>query len=286
MWIFFRILWGLSFSAMRIGTLGYALQHERHGLAFGVTRSLHEFGPMLSLFLAPLLVRTFEVEIIFFVLAGLSLPSLWFAWKLPKTDDRTQAVKAAGSLKFPSTFNSITLVSAILVEGVLIVVLGILFLEFREHISLVTATTLAAFYLGYRRACLVVFSPAGGWAADKIGLDKVFNISIAFMIIGLFLIVLGWVATGSVIAFTFYSINSAISPGTASKNQGHALSAVAQNATWRDVGTAFGTLAGGFLLTSEHLTTVLLLSNVILVILLLIHVGTAGRAMKFLYLRK
>jgi hypothetical protein len=188
--------------------------------------------------------------------------------------------------KFPSAFNSITLVSAIVVEGILIVVLGILFLKYRDNISLGSATALAAFYLGYRRACLVFLSPAGGWVGDKLGLDKVFNISVALMIIGLLMVVSGWVASGSVIVFTFYSINSAISPGTASRNQGHALAAVAQNATWRDVGTAIGTLAGGFLLTSEYITTVLLLATVSLLLLLLIHLGPSRKAMKFLYLWK
>src|SRR5688572_30557623 len=32
-WIVFRVLWGLAFSAMRISTLGYALQQERKGFA-------------------------------------------------------------------------------------------------------------------------------------------------------------------------------------------------------------------------------------------------------------
>src|SRR5688572_6600908 len=30
-WLIFRVIWGLAFSAMRIGTLGYALQQERKG---------------------------------------------------------------------------------------------------------------------------------------------------------------------------------------------------------------------------------------------------------------
>lgn len=285
LWIVFRIAWGLSFSALRIGTIGYALQHARQGLALGVTRSLHEAGPMLSLFLAPLLIKNFEANVIFFLLAGFSLPALWFAWRLPNVDDRTPAAGPMKFPKFPSTFNLITLVSAIVVEGILIVVLGILFLKYRDHISLVTATALAAFYLGYRRACLVFLSPLGGWLADTFGLDKVFNISVLLMIIGLLVVAAGWVATGAVIVFTFYSINSAISPGTASKNQAHALAAVAQNATWRDVGTAVGTLTGGFLLTSAHLTTVLLFADISLLILLIVHLG-ASKTMKSLYVWK
>src|SRR5688572_11093149 len=37
-WMAFRILWGLSFSAMRISTLGYAIQNEKLGAALGVSR--------------------------------------------------------------------------------------------------------------------------------------------------------------------------------------------------------------------------------------------------------
>jgi len=150
----------------------------------------------------------------------------------------------------------------------------------------VIATTLAAFYLGYRRVCLVVFSPAGGWLADRIGIDRVFNISIALVLVGLFFLVFGWIATGAVIVFTFYSINTAITPGSASRGQTHLLAAVAENATWRDIGAAVGTLLGGFLISSLYLNHVLVFAIFSLLILLLIHLGTAQRALKNLYLWK
>jgi MFS family permease len=55
-WLTFRVLWGLSFSAMRIGTLGYALQTQRPGFALGLSRGLQEVGPMASLFISPILL--------------------------------------------------------------------------------------------------------------------------------------------------------------------------------------------------------------------------------------
>jgi MFS family permease len=280
-WLLFRIFWGISFSAMRIGTLGYALQHSRQGFALGLSRSFQEAGPMLALFLAPVLLMNFEIRSIFFLLAAFSLPALWFAWKLPEEEVKTRLPVAGRFLKFPSSINAITLFSAIVIDGILVVALGILFLHYRENISLINATTLAAFYLGYRRICLVAFSPAGGWIADRVGLDKVFAISMAFVILGLLVLMSGWIATGSVIVFTFYSINAAIVPATVSKNHVHSLAAVAENATWRDIGAATGTLAGGFLIASSHLTTVLLITIFSLLILLLIHSGTAKRLLNF-----
>lgn len=286
MWLAFRICWGLSFSALRISTLGYALQHSKYGFALGLTKGIQEAGPMIALFLAPILLNYFDNTTIFILLATISLPALYFACCLPKGNDRTQSLVRKTFLQFPSTFNSITFVSAFLIDGIIVIVLGILFLHHKGNITILTATTLAALYLGYRRICLVVFSPAGGWMADKIGLVKVFNISLAFMIIGLFTLTLGWIEAGSIIVFTFYSVNAAITPGSLAKDQDHPLAAVAENATWRDIGAAVGTLAGGFLLTSAHLTSILLMTIFSLTLLLLIHLGTARKALNFLYLWK
>ncbi|HYC84067.1 MAG TPA: MFS transporter [Chryseosolibacter sp.] len=277
LWLIFRIMWGLAFSAMRIGTLGYALQQQRKGFALGLSRSLQESGPMLSLFLAPILLTSFDSVTIFYILASLSLPAVYFAWKLPVAQDRTQSIDKRSLLHWPSPLNAITLISAIIVDGIVVVVLGVLFLHYRNEVSLITATTLAAFYLGYRRVCLVVLSPAGGWIADKAGLDTVFNLSMLLVIAGLVIILSGWIGTGAVIVFTFYSINAAVAPGSASTVGPHALAAVAENATWRDIGAAVGTLMGGLLIASSHISTVLVAGVFLLAFLLLLRPGTTRR---------
>ena len=280
MWLIFRVMWGVAFSAMRIGTLGYALNNQRQGFALGISRSLQELGPMLSLFFAPLLLQYLKPDHIFYVLAFLSLPALYFALRLPTSSDKTQSLHGKWFLQWPSTLNSITLVSAIVIDGIVVVVLGVLFLQYKENISLATATTLAAFYLGYRRICLVALSPAGGWIADKVGLNQVFNTSVLFVILGLILIATGWIGTGAVVVFTFYSINSAITPGSASKTNTHSLAAVAENATWRDIGAAAGTLLGGFLISSSYLHNVLQGGIAVMCILLTIHMATVSPGFK------
>jgi MFS transporter, DHA1 family, multidrug resistance protein len=286
LWLLFRVAWGLSFSAMRIGALGYAIQNEHKGTALGVSRSLQETGPALALFVAPLLLSYFNSTDIFLLLAALSTPALYFAWRLPKTHDRIAPAASKLVLRWPSTMNAITLLSAILIDGIVIVVLGILFLHSGEGLTVFTATALAAFYLGYRRICLVVLSPAGGWIADKFGVDKVFNLSICLVILGLIVLLLGWVAVGSVIVFTFYSINAAITPGIVSSGKCDSLAAVAENATWRDVGAAIGTLLGGVLISSSYLTNTLLIAIFGLTFLLFVHLGTQRKAFKFFYLWK
>lgn len=282
-WLVFRVAWGLSFSAMRISTLGYALQQSRQGFALGLTKGIQETGPMIALFMVPVLLNYFNTTTIFLLLAGFSLPALYFAWKLPDREDRTPAMTENVFFKFPTMLNSITFVSAFLIDGIIVVVLGILFLHYKGNITLLTATTLAAIYLGYRRICLVAFSPAGGWLADRVGLGKVFNLSLAAVIIGLVMLTYGWIELGSIIVFTFYSINVAITPGKISHQQIHPLSAVAGNATWRDIGAAVGTLTGGLLLTSDYLTTILIIAIFSLTLLLIIHLGKTRSTFKLLY---
>ena len=280
-WIIFRVMWGLAFSAMRIGTLGYALHNERVGFSLGISRSLQEAGPMIALVIAPILLSYTKTSVIFFILSILSLPALYFAFALPRGDDKTQSLAGARVMRRPTTLNSITFVSAILIDGIVIVVLGMLFLHYREEITPLAATSLAAFYLGYRRICLVLLSPAGGWIADKIGLDLVFNISMVFVALGLIALLSGWIGTGAIVVFTFYSLNSAVTPGSVSSGKSHSLAAVAENATWRDLGAAFGTLLGGFLISSQYLNTVILISIFALVILLFVHLVRHRGSLKY-----
>jgi len=279
-WLIFRIVWGLSFSAMRIGTLGYSLSHSRRGLALGISRSLQETGPMAALLLAPFLLTRFEVRDIFLLLAAFSLPALWFAWHLPKAEDKTPVTERDLYPGLPSTLDALTLLSAIVIDGIIVVVLGILFLQYQDDVSLTAATALAALYLGYRRVCLVVFSVAGGWVADRLGLHKVFNISLALVILGLIVLIAGYIAIGAVVVFTFYSINAAITPGAVLMQRENSLGRVAQNATWRDIGAAIGTLTGGLLIGSSHITMVLSSAVVGLFILLLAHLGVVQRTFR------
>ena len=278
-WLMLRIMWGLAFSAMRIGILGYALQHERRGVAFGVSRGLQEAGPMLSLFMAPILIEYLDPKKVFYVLSALSLPAFYFAWKLPISDDKTQAIESMRVLHWPSAFNSITFISALVIDGIIVVVLGILFLHYCNHIDLLTATTLAAFYLGYRRICLVALSAAGGWIADKIGMKRVFNISLVFVIVGLLAIISGWIGIGAAVVFTFYSINSAITPEFVARSS-HSLAAISENATWRDIGAAMGTLLGGLLISSQYLSAILIIAVLIMVSLLMAHLGSTRKTFK------
>ncbi|HYG02805.1 MAG TPA: hypothetical protein VD927_10195 [Chryseosolibacter sp.] len=279
-WLTCRIIWGLSFSAMRVSTLAYGIQNEKQGIALGLSRGLQEAGPMIALLFAPFLLRHFQGIDLFLVLAVGSLPALLFAFALPKDKSTHVAAGNRWRLRIPSLFNCLTLVSAILIDGIVVIVLGTLFLLHRPEISLLMATSLAAFYLGYRRMCLVILSPLGGWLADKFGVIRIFNVSLICVIAGLALVSGGWISTGLIIMFTSYSVNAAITPGVLARTKNGSLFSVAENATWRDVGAAVGTLAGGFLLNASSLKIILFVATIVLAILFALHIIRLSRSIQ------
>jgi predicted MFS family arabinose efflux permease len=140
---------------------------------------------------------------------------------------------------------------------------------------------LAASYLGYRRVCLIAFSPFGGWIADKYGLEKVFVISVIMVLTGLVLLTAGWIEAGAIIAFAFYSILSALTPGAASAKGKHALDAVSENATWRDIGAALGTLTGGLLLESNFLMEFLVGGTLLMTALFIYYTDVMNKAYRY-----
>jgi MFS transporter, DHA1 family, multidrug resistance protein len=265
--ITFRILWGMSFAVLRFSALAYSFENKNVGLSLGSSRSIQELGPMFALWIGPVLLNYFSVEFTFFCLALLSLPALIYALGLPELEYRP-VTKSKINFRLPSVFNTITFLVSFIVEGVLIVALGTLLASNNIQMTSWMVTSLAAGYLVYRRICFIIFSPLSGIIASRIGFTKVFNLSLLLIIIGFVFLLIGWEITGTVIIFTFNSVNSTMAPGGVSNNQADKISAVAVNATWRDVGAAIGAFIGGTLLSGGFLIEVFIIVTFILSILL------------------
>jgi MFS family permease len=274
--ILFRILWGMAFSVLRLSTLAYAFKERNIGLSLGTSRSVQELGPMFALLAGPVLLSYFSQPMTFFYLSLLSLPGFFYATKLPDLVYKASDMNARLSHRL-SVPDLITFIATFTVEGLLIVVIGMFLQKNDVQLTNWTITNLAAGYLAYRRICFIFFSPAGGVIADKVGVNRVFNASLALVCIGFVLLLSGWEAIGLVMIFTFNSVNSSISPAAASHKRKDKLNAVSTNATWRDIGAATGTLGGGLLLGSAFLLQVFLVVTFMLVAFLIINLKTENR---------
>jgi DHA1 family multidrug resistance protein-like MFS transporter len=271
-----RMVWGMAFAILRISTLAYAFEHAGTGISLGVSKSIQEAGPMLALWLGPMLLHYVSGPNTFLLLALVSTPSLMYAISLPAL----QYVPVWGIrpvFGIPSLFNQITFAVSFIVEGVLIIVIGSLLATNNEALTTGAITSLAAGYLAYRRICFILFSPVSGVIADRVGLIKVFNFSLLLIVTGLVMLLVGWTTTGLIVIFTFNSVNSTMAPGGASDRVADKIRAVAVNATWRDMGAAIGTLTGVILLTGNFLFETFIIATFILAVVLIIHFRNSQR---------
>jgi hypothetical protein len=83
--------------------------------------------------------------------------------------------------------------------------------------------------------------------------------------LGVVLIPLRMEIIGLVTVFTFGAMNASIASGAAVNIQSSILKDVTDNATWRDIGTAFGTLVGALLLSMVNIYVVFIASSILLI---------------------
>ena len=267
--VFLRILWGFAFAILRMSALAYAFEHKNIGLSLGTTKSIQELGPMFALIAGPFLFRLSE-EMIFFLLALLSLPALFYAIRLPELHC-VVSVASKGHYH-PSTNDLMTFLITFIVEGVLVVTIGSFLATSFPLLPNLALVTLAAGYLAYRRIALILFSPAAGILADRIGTDRMFHASVLFICVGFFLLVIGRTEIALAIIFTFTTVVGSIGPASSVGVRRDKLNALATNATWRDIGAATGTLAGGLLLDNGPLPEILIMVTFVLLGFLIIKV--------------
>lgn len=263
LWLAARIIWGLCYSSLRISCIAYSLEGDKPGFKLGLSRGLQETGPILALLIGPSLLKYLGPSQTFIMFSLLSVSAIVLAFYLPELR-QTKEQYAFSFNPIPSSFNSLVFLSALLVEGIIVVV--IVKLLDSPATGLVELTGIAAMYIGYRRLSNVFVSPIAGRIADLAGIERVFLIALLLTIFSVVLIVTGSPSVGLILAFTFQSITSALSPAEASGNAESRLKTIATNATWRDLGSAAGALTGGLLLKVNDLHFYMLIATLLLFI--------------------
>jgi len=252
LWVLARVLWGISFSTLRLGNTLYALEHPRKGLALGLSRALIELGPVLALLAGPFLLHYAGRGFTFLAFGFISISGILLV--LPLSDLKTESVtKKELALSYPSSFNILVLINAFITEGVLVVLSGKL-IQQEQTLNLVNELAMVGLLLGYRRLSFVVFSPLSGWLGDQWGFHKVFIYSTIFSAVALLLVLFGATVAGILAAFTFSAMNaSAATGGAIISGNSSFIKEASDNATWRDVGTATGAFTGALLLSVADL---------------------------------
>ena len=257
LWILARVLWGISFSTLRIGNTLYSLEHPRKGMALGLGRALVELGPVAALLAGPLLLSYTGRGLGFLCFGLVNIAGVLPAFIL--TGLKTEKVsKKHLVLSKPSSFNVLVLINAFITEGLLVVILAKL-IEGEQARSISTSLALVGLLLGYRRLALVLLSPLSGWLGDRYGFHKLFIYTTVFSAAGLLFILMDQAITGIVVSFTFSAMNAAAATGGAVTTAASYLKEISDNATWRDTGTASGAILGAIMLPAENIRWLILL---------------------------
>lgn len=237
-----RILWGLSYSGLKIATLNYAaLSKKNEGLAFGATQSIKSLGAALALLTAPWLIQSLGMQNGFFLLAAISLLAVLLSLLLPDIRTRVERVKNRKTF-YPNPINLLVFTLSIGIDGILVVVLADLF--YSDYGNTSRLLVVVSSYLLLKRLFMVGVSFVAGLVSLRISTIKLFNTSVALCLLSLILIAGGYLVLGLVMAFVFNAIVVTFSPLISISTDNNKLQAISGVSTWWDMGAALGAFLG------------------------------------------
>jgi MFS transporter, DHA1 family, multidrug resistance protein len=271
-WIVLRVLWGISFSVLRLSGIIYAVNHPRRGISLGLSKSIVEAGSVLALLVGPLLLIKYGAHMTFLFLSVAGLAGFIIAWFLPDISFQ-QVGRVPLRLSMPDSYNTVVLTSAFAVEGMLVVLTGSL-LHRQGNVSPTEVLLYTGLALAYRRAAIIVFSPLAGLLADRKGFAAVFDGTALFTALGIIMIAAGFAVPGLALSFTAAALNASVSPGGAVQTGNSVLKDISANANWRDIGAASGTFLGALFINSSYLQLLFLAASMAVAGSLLYHFKT------------
>ncbi len=239
-----RIVWGLSYSTMRVSSLAYASESlQNKNIMFGLVQSIKTTGAVLALFVGSYLIKYYSVKVSFLTLGSLSFLAVLFAYKLPDIKKKSTKINIKKILNF-STINVLTFFTSFIIDGVLVVTIS----QLLGYYSTEELIIVVSGYLLFRKLCSAIISVFSGWLSDRLGVVPVFKMALVFVLSSLLFILGDYIETGVVIAFLFNSIIVAMLPSIALKlNTNNKLTTLTAITTWWDIGAATGTLVGLYL---------------------------------------
>ena len=241
LFLILRIVWGLSYSSLRISSLAYASEASNNkNLMFGLVQSIKTLGAILALFVGAILIKVYSIKISFLVLGCFSILAILVAYHLPEIKKK-ETTFSFNKTTFFSSINSLTFLISLSIDGILVVTIS----KLVSNYSVEELIVVVSGYLLFRKVCSSLVSVISGWISDVWGVYLVFRIALLFVLLSLFCIGVGYIELGIVIAFLFNSVLVAMLPAVALKEtKNNQLETLTSITTWWDVGAAVGTLTG------------------------------------------
>ena len=246
-----RGLWGLSYAALVLVTLAYAVNdRKRVGARVGWSRAIQRVGPILALVVGASAVAWIGPREIFVWLAVLTLFALPAAMSLPTTTGETETEGRAARISKPSALDLMFALQGAGVDGVFAISVTLLL---AQSMPTEAALALGGTLLAMRHVGEAVASPIFGVLADRYGARKIFVAALILTAIGFAMVAIGMTVVGAIVLLTFRGALAVLGPAlivqSADENRS-VMGDLANMQAWRDLGAAIGPAATGFALVA------------------------------------
>ena len=263
-----RLLWGLSFAALTLTTLAYAVvDRHRAGTRVGLSRAIQQLGPVFALTAGAWIAGQLGPKSAFLLLGLASFLALPFALALPREGAQPRESRP-GWLPKPGGLDWLFFAVGFAVDGVFVMTITIILADL---VSLEAAILGGGIVLSLRGVGEAVFAPIGGWLGDRLGTEASLFAATALTLAGLAAIALGAVYSGAAAVIVGRAAIAALGPATVAVRSPseHLMHRMATMQTWRDFGAALGPLLSGFFLGAFAMPLIYLALVLILAVALL-----------------
>ncbi len=260
-----RLVWGVIFGALSLSTLAYATEStDVAGKRVGLSLSLRELGPLLSLTLGTAAVAVVGVRPTLAVLGMMSMAGVGLATQLPDLALARQA-NGPNTLRLPFTADWLSLVAGFVADGIFPATIGLLIARSSGTGEAVIG---AGLLLGFKRVAVVVLAPASGQASDRFGERTVTALGFAITAIGAWIIGFGGAIAGALLISCGAAVTTtAIQIAVAGRDPEQRVVALARTAMARDAGAAAGPLAALAFFDAASAVTVYAVAGTVLVVI-------------------
>jgi MFS family permease len=240
-----RILWGISYAALNLATLAYAVSDRSNaGKRVGASRATIGIVQAASLVGGAWLALQVGPRSVFVIYGGLTLIALGAALLLPRLPPEPVA-KQGFRLPFPRRLEVWGFAMGFAGDGVFLLTLALLM---KDSITSVAPVLATAMLLALRWLVEITTGPLGGWIGDRFGVRRISIVNGMLLVAGYGLIALDHEVAGALlIVMTRGMFNALIPVLVIERGHGGVLSSQASYSTWRDFGAAIGPLSAPWL---------------------------------------
>jgi len=260
-----RLLWGLSFATLTLVIFSYAVSDRtKAGTNMGWSRAIHSIGPLLVLFIGPVVAIEIGPQNVFIFVGIITSLSLPLAFMLPKEGRKIRPKKNRWVPK-PKKFDLFLLIIGLTVDGIFAI--GIT-LTIAQTSSVSAAMITGGLLIGLRRGMETLLSPVGGILGDRFGASRLLLISTFVLATGFSLLAADLAFLGGVLVVAARALIAVLWPAEIAlrTQDDETIHRLAVGQTWRDIGAAAGPLVLGTIISVVSLSNIYWFATVMLLI--------------------